>query len=190
LTRKSNAPAFIASTVVRTSPTAETKITVMSGRSAARRRCSSTQPISEIAASSTRQLGAATAGQARKPATDSKIRTSQPAERPMRSARLRGEPSSSITNTIGVTLDAAPGPAAASARNSGLAASATTGKQAFRSTDEADVIVIRVSAMKDCTWASLSRRRTPPTSLEWHPLAHSIDSPACLDLVSASHSKE
>src|SRR5262249_34722020 len=102
--KNSTAPAFIACTVIGTSPYPVMKMIGMSSRSTTR--CCTSSPLrSGSDTSRTRQLGAQTRGRARNAAAEAKGSTCQPAQRISPSSASRTETSSSTTNTMGVLYD-------------------------------------------------------------------------------------
>src|SRR5580704_4971616 len=102
LVRNSTAPAFIACTVIGTSPWPLMKMIGMSLRSTATRFCSS-RPLSPgRETSSTRQLGAKIRGRSRKSCAEANVSGCHPSLRISSSSDSRTEMSSSTTNTIGV----------------------------------------------------------------------------------------
>src|SRR5258706_13750193 len=105
LVRNSTAPAFMARTVIGTSPWPVMKMIGMSVRSAAIRFCKSKPLRSGRLTSSTRQLGTPTRGRARNSCADANVSGSQPSQRISASNDSRTETSSSTTKTIGVSRD-------------------------------------------------------------------------------------
>src|SRR3954470_23430210 len=105
LVKNSTAPAFMARTVIGTSPWPVMKMIGMSVRSAAIRFCKSKPLRSGRLTSSTRQLGTVTRGRARNSCADEKVSGSQPSQRISASNDSRTETSSSTTKTIGASRD-------------------------------------------------------------------------------------
>src|SRR5258707_13718787 len=100
--KNSTAPAFMAWTVIGTSPLPVMKMIGMSVRSTATRFWRSRPLRSGSVTSSTRQLGALTRGRARNSCADANVSACQPAHRISNSSDSRTETSSSTTKTIGV----------------------------------------------------------------------------------------
>src|SRR5258706_1200529 len=105
LVKNSTAPAFMARTVIGTSPWPVMKMIGISVRSAAIRFCKSKPLRSGRLTSSTRQLGTLTRGRARNSCADANVSGSQPSQRISASNDSRTERSSSTTKTIGVSRD-------------------------------------------------------------------------------------
>src|SRR5712664_1927970 len=107
--KNSTAPAFMAWTVIGTSPLPVMKMIGMSVRSTATRFWRSRPLRSGSVTSSTRQLGALTRGRARNSCADANVSACQPAHRTSNSSDSRTETSSSTTKTIGVAREAGDG---------------------------------------------------------------------------------
>src|SRR5215831_8158909 len=104
LVKNSTAPAFIACTVVGTSPYPVMKMTGMSARSM--RRCWRSRPLRLGSVTSrTRQLGPWMRERSRNSSADSNVSGCQPAERISNSSDSRTDTSSSTTNTTGVSCE-------------------------------------------------------------------------------------
>src|SRR5262249_8127742 len=104
LVRNSTAPAFMALTVVGTSPYPVMNMIEMPP-SWDKRFCRSKPLRSGRLTSSTRQLGVGTRGQARNSCADANVSTCQPTWRMSSSSDSRTETSSSTTNTMGLVSD-------------------------------------------------------------------------------------
>src|ERR1051326_3007351 len=102
LVKNSTAPAFIALTVMGTSPWPVIKMIGMSVLSEAISFCSSRPLSSGRETSSTRQLGASGRGRARNSSADAKVSGCHPTKRISASSDSRTEMSSSTTKTIGL----------------------------------------------------------------------------------------
>src|SRR6266702_187009 len=102
LVRNSTAPAFMACTVIGTSPWPVMKMIGMSIRSTATRFCKSRPLRPGRETSSTRQLGTKTRGRARNSCADANVSGCQPSKRISNSSDSRTETSSSTTNTMDV----------------------------------------------------------------------------------------
>src|SRR6266446_6607026 len=105
LVKNSTAPAFIAWTVIGTSPCPVMKMIGMSVRSDAISFCNSSPLRSGSETSSTRQLGVAVRGWVRNSAADANVSGCQPANLISSSSDSRTEMSSSTTKTIGCCCD-------------------------------------------------------------------------------------
>src|ERR1051326_2040341 len=105
LVKNSTAPAFIALTVMGTSPWPVIKMIGMSVLSEAISFCSSRPLSSGRETSSTRQLGASGRGRARNSSADAKVSGCHPTKRISASSDSRTEMSSSTTKTMGIGLD-------------------------------------------------------------------------------------
>src|SRR5262249_6904504 len=104
LVRNSTAPAFIACTVVGTSPYPVMKMIGISARSMMRRWRSRPVRLGSVT-SRTRQLGPSMRERSRNSSADSNVSGCQPAERISSSSDSRTDTSSSTTNTTGVSRE-------------------------------------------------------------------------------------
>src|SRR5580704_8611515 len=103
--KNSTAPAFMAWTVMGTSPYPVIKMIGMSVRSTATRFCNSRPLRPGRETSSTRQLGTRALGQERNVCAEENVSGCQPSQRISDSSDSRTETSSSTTNTIGAEPD-------------------------------------------------------------------------------------
>jgi hypothetical protein len=104
LVKNSTAPAFIACTVVGTSPYPVMKMIGMSARSTMRFWRSRPLRLGSVT-SRTRQLGPSIRERPRKSSADANVSGCQPAERISNSSDSRTDTSSSTTNTTGVSFE-------------------------------------------------------------------------------------